>query len=186
MNPTAHPAPDDQIPPSGLPETPRLRLRLLRPGDEAALQEVFSRAGDYFLAATGAPEPDPDAAGQEIRGCASTPGREVALVSLREGGEPVGALGWWSGNPEPDVTLLGMLLVVPEQRGRGIAREALGALEGWLRERGARRLRSGVATRDRRAMEVLPALGFERMGVREHAALGLNGLHLTLWEKALG
>jgi RimJ/RimL family protein N-acetyltransferase len=170
----------------GGPETPRLRIRLLHPGDEEALQAVFRAAGDHFLSITGRPEPDPDAAAQEIRGCAATPGRDVALVTLRETGEAVGALGWWRGNPAPDLALLGMLLVAPAHRGRGIAREALGALEGWLRERGVGRLRTGVATHDRRAAGLLPALGFARLGVREHAALGLSMVHLTLWEKALG
>ena len=79
-----------------------------------------------------------------------------------------------------------MLLVVPSRRGEGIAREALGALQGWLAEQGARRLRTAVNTRDRRAAAVLPALGFQRMSIRDHAALGLNGLHLTLWEKGTG
>jgi RimJ/RimL family protein N-acetyltransferase len=184
-----HPA---QHAPGGLPEeadppeTARLRIRLLSPGGEEALQAVFAAAGDYFLSVTGRPEPDPDAALREIQGCAATPGRDVALVALRETGETVGALGWWRGNPAPDVALLGMLLVVPEHRRQGIAREALGALEGWLRARGVARLRTGVATHDRRAAGVLLALGFARMGVREHAALGLDMVHLTLWERALG
>ncbi|HEV2150281.1 MAG TPA: GNAT family N-acetyltransferase, partial [Longimicrobiaceae bacterium] len=111
------------------PETGRLTLRLLGPEDAPELQRVFVAAGDYFLGVTGRPEPDPDAAERELRGSASTPARGVALVSLRETGEPVGALGWWAGNPEPDIALLGMLLVVPERRGAGIAREALGAVE---------------------------------------------------------
>lgn len=167
-------------------ETPRLRLRVLAPGDEDALQAVFAAAGDHFLATTGRPEPPPDAAAQEIAGCAATPGRDAALLVLRDTGEAVGALGWWRGHPEPDVALLGLLLVVPEARGQGIAREALGALEGWLRREGVHRLRTGVPTRDRRAAAVLPALGFERMSVRDHAALGLGQVHLTLWERALG
>jgi len=168
------------------PETSRLSLRLLSPDDAPALQRVFEAAGDYFMGVTGRPEPAPDAAEQELRGCAATPGRDVALASLRETGEPIAALGWWAGNPEADVALLGMLLVAPNHRGRGIAREALEALEGWLAGRGIRRLRTGAATRDRRAGEVIPALGFERMSIAEHQALGLDMAHLALWEKALG
>lgn len=169
-----------------LPETPRLALRLLSPGDAPALQRVFAAAGDYFLGVTGRPEPAPDAAEQELRGCAATPGRDVALVSLRDTGEAVGAVGWWAGNPEPELALLGMLLVVPERRREGVAREALGAVEAWLAARGVRRLRTGVATRDRRGGEVLPALGFARMSIADHQALGLDMAHLALWEKALG
>ena len=176
--------------PSGAPptviETPRLLLRLLGPEDAEALQRVFREAGDYFLGVTGRPEPDPDAAERELQGCAATPGRDVALASLRGTGEPAGVLGWWRGSPDPDVALLGMLLVVPGERGKGIAREALGALEGWLAGEGIRRLRTGVSARDRRAAAVLPALGFERMSIRDHQALGLDMAHLTLWEKGIG
>lgn len=168
------------------PETPRLALRILAPEDAPALQRVFKAAGDHFLAITGRPEPAPDAAEQELRGCAATPGRDAALVTLRDGGEAVGALAWWAGNPQPELALLGMLLVVPERRGQGVAREALGALEAWLAGRGIRRLRTGVSSRDRRAGAVLPALGFARMSIAEHQALGLDLAHLALWEKAVG
>ncbi|HEX7239293.1 MAG TPA: GNAT family N-acetyltransferase [Longimicrobiaceae bacterium] len=171
---------------NGLFGTPRLVLRLLAPGDEDVLQRVFERAGDHFLPITGRPEPAPDAAAQELRGCAATEGRDVALVSLRETGEPVGALGWWRGNPEPDVALLGMVVTVPEMRRQGIAREAVGALEGWLAERGVRRVRTAVQKADRRAGAMLPALGFALMPIRDHQALGAQALYLSLWQKALG
>ncbi|MBV9774158.1 MAG: GNAT family N-acetyltransferase [Gemmatimonadetes bacterium] len=172
--------------PSALPDTLRLALRVLGPEDAPGLQRVFAASGDYFLPLTGRPEPDPDAAERELRGGAGTPGRDVALVTLRESGEPVGALGWWRGNPGPDQALLGMLLVVPEQRGRGIAREALDALEGWLAGGGIRSLRTSVGLRDYRSQEVLAALGFARMSIRDHQALGLQGATLSLWEKQLG
>lgn len=180
-----HVTPDPTDPAAPL-ETPRLTLRTLGPEDAPELQRVFSAAGDYFLRVTGRAEAEPDAAERELRGGAATPGREVALVTLREGGEPVGALGWWRGNPAPDRALLGMLLVVPEQRGRGIAREALGALEARLAEGGIRALRTSVGIRDYEAQDVLAALGFARMSIRDHQALGLQGATLSLWEKALG
>lgn len=166
--------------------SPRLLLRLLGPGDEEALQGVFRAAGDHFLSITGRPEPDPDAAAREIRGSAATPGRDVALVTLGEGGEPVGALGWWRGSPEPEAALLGMLMVVPAHRGKGIAREALGALEGWLAGQGIYRLRTGVGSGDRRAQEVLRALGFRELDERKHVSLDRGRVMIALFEKELG
>ncbi len=166
-------------------ESFRLIARLLRPGDEPALQKVFEAAGDYFLRIIGRPAPEPDAAEREIRACAATPGREVALLSLIENGEAVGALGWWRGNPEPEVALLGILLIVPEHRGQGLAREAVAGLEGRLGGEGIGRLRTAVAAGDFPTHALLRALGFVQMSIRDHAALGLAGADLALFEKPL-
>lgn len=171
-------------PASGLGSA-RLEIRLLESGDEAALQAVFEAAGDYFLSITGRPEPDADAAEREIRTCVSTPGRDVALVSPRGAGEPIGMLGWWRGSPEPDVALLGTLLVVPAYRGKGVAREALGALEGWLAGQGIRRLRTGVGAGDERVHALLRALGFEPLDQRTHVSLDRGRMMIALFEKGI-
>lgn len=165
----------------------RLSLRPLtpEPGDAAALQRVFTAAGDHFLTVTGRPEPDADAAARELRACASTPGRAVALLSLADSGEPVGAVGWWARHPEPDVALLGMLLVIPEQRGRGLAREALSALGAHLAGRGMRRLRAAAGAGDERAHAILRALGFQAMDERRHIGLDRGRVMIALFEAAL-
>lgn len=176
--------------PSRTFESGRLTVQRLGSGDEAVLQEVFEKAGDYFLRITGHPAPEPDAAAREIGSCIATPGRDVALLSLHAEAEaeaePVGVLGWWHGNPEPDVTLLGMLMLVPERRGRGLARDALAALEAWEAQRGVHRLRTAVAAGNYREHALLRALGFDEMPIRDHVALGLGGAHLALFEKPLG
>ncbi|HET8656320.1 MAG TPA: GNAT family N-acetyltransferase [Longimicrobiaceae bacterium] len=165
--------------------TPRLRARLLTMGDEDALQEVFQAGGDYFLEVTGRPEPDEDAAVREIASTINVPGRRVALVSLAESGEDVGALGWWGHHPEPDIALLGMLLVVPERRGAGVGREALGALEGVLAADGIRRLRTGVGAGDTAKHALLRALGFHPLDERTHVTLDRGRLMIALFEKEL-
>ena len=112
-------------------------------------------------------------------------GRAEALVSLLDGTD-VGALGWWAGHPEPDVALLGMIVVLPAHRGGGVAREALAALEGRLAEGGIRRLRTAFARRRRAIHPVVRALGFEEMSIREHTKLGIAGASVSLWEKEIG
>lgn len=175
---TAHAAPPDI-------ETERLVLRVLRPGDEARLQHVFARCADHFAALTGRRGPAPDAAAQELAACAALPGRSVALLARLDTGEEVGAMGWWVGNPEPDRALLGMVMVAPEHRRSGLASEALGALEVWLAGHGIRALRTAFQRRRLAVHPVVKALGFQEMSIREHTALGLNGVGVSLWEKPI-
>jgi GNAT superfamily N-acetyltransferase len=166
-------------------ETKRLAAQLLRQGNGALLQLVFTRAADYFQRLAGTSSPDPDAAERELAACARTPGREVALLTHLSSGEPTGAMGWWRGNPEPALTLLGMLLIVPEHRGQGLGREAVQGLERWLAPQGIQRLRTAVPALAHQEHRLLRSLGFEQLPIRDHVALGLAGSHLALFEKAI-
>jgi RimJ/RimL family protein N-acetyltransferase len=167
-------------------ETERLLVRLLEPGDAPALQAVFEAAGDYFLTVTGRPAPDADAAARELKAAAATPGRRTALLLDRGDGAAVGALGWWEGHPEPDLALLGMVLVVPERRGEGRAREAVDALAAALAGRGITRLRTGVGAGDTEKHALLGALGFQPLDARTHVDLDRGRIMLALFERPLG
>jgi RimJ/RimL family protein N-acetyltransferase len=166
-------------------DTPRLALRHLGPDDHQLLQGVFEAAGDYFLSITGRPAPNPDAAEREIGSSLSTSGRHIALISLPDGDTPIGAIGWWEGNPEPDVALLGMLLIVPDRRRQGFAREALAGVEAALSASGMRRMRTGVAAGDTRTHQILGALGFTPLDARTHISLDRGRMMIALFEKGL-
>lgn len=165
--------------------SPRLQAERVRAGDEERLQSVFGAAGDYFIPVTGEPRPDPDAAIREIRSCAEVAGREAVVLVVREDERDVGAIGWWEGVPEPDVALLGMLLVSSGERGRGYAREAMQALEELLSKRQIRRLRTGVGAHDAEKHALLLALGFSPLDERTHVSLDRGRMMLALFEKTL-
>jgi GNAT superfamily N-acetyltransferase len=168
-------------------ETPRLRIGVLARGDAERLQAVFRAAPDAFPGSgPRVAGSEPDAAEREIGQCAATPGREIALLTLRGTGEDVGALGWWSGHPGPGLALLGLLVVLPAQRRRGLAREALGALAESLAGAGVRALRTGVERRRLGAYQSLRALGFSELSLAEHQKLGLAGAGMALMEKRIG
>ena len=172
---------EDFPPAAEVVESPRLLVRTLRPGDEARLQAVFDAAPDWH-AALGRPA-DPNAAAAEIRASADKAGREIAMLTLRETGEDVGAVGWWRGNPAPHVALLGTLLVVPAHRGRGLAREALAALEAWLAEGGVTELRTAFPRGLLHLHPLVRALGFAEMSIAEHQKLGFAGAGTSLWSR---
>ena len=166
-------------------ETDRLLLHPLAPGDEARLQRVFEACADHFAVLMNQPLA-PDAAAAELASCAATPGRAVAILTRVDTGEDVGALGWWRGNPQPDRALLGMLMIHPEHRRQGLAREALDALEVWLRGQGIVALRTAFQRRRLAVHPIVRALGFREMSIREHTLLGLSGAGVSLWEKPVG
>ncbi|HEX6071285.1 MAG TPA: GNAT family N-acetyltransferase [Longimicrobiaceae bacterium] len=165
--------------------TPRLVLERVAPEMEDLLQRVFVGAGDHFTTITGRPEPDPDAARREIASAEAVAGREVYLIRQAGGGEPVGAAGWWEGHPEPEVALLGMLLIVRERRGEGLAREALEAIEGTLAARGIRELRTAVGAGDAGRQAILQALGFLPQDERRHVSLDRGRVMIALFRKEL-
>ncbi|HSU17210.1 GNAT family N-acetyltransferase [Longimicrobium sp.] len=171
------PSPPDVI------ESPRLLVRTLRPGDEARLQVVFDAAPDWH-AALGRPA-DPDAAAREIAASADKAGREIAVITLREGGQDVGAIGWWRANPEPHVALLGTLVITPAYRRSGLAREALGAVEAWLAEGGTTEMRTAFARALLPLHPLVKALGFREMSIAEHQKLGFAGAGTSLWSRPL-
>jgi GNAT superfamily N-acetyltransferase len=163
----------------------RLIVRPVGPEEAPRLQAVYEAAGDYFPA-VGLDAPGAETALQELRQCQAQPGRAAALVTLADGAD-VGALGWWSGRPEPEVALLGMVVIVPERRGQGLAREALTALETHLADSGITRLRTAIPYRRAAALRgLLGALGFREMSIAEHTRMGMGGAATSLWEKAIG
>ena len=165
-------------------ESARLVIRPLGLDDAPRLQAVFEATPDHFAVVAGMDAASADSAAHEIREAAARPGREVALISLRDGTD-VGALGWWAAHPEPEVALVGMILVAPGHRGGGIAREALATLECRLAARGISRLRTAFQRRRTPMHAVVKALGFTEMSIREHSKLGLAGAGISLWEKEI-
>lgn len=163
----------------------RVEIRRAEGSDVAALQEVFEAAGDFFLSVTGRAAPDADAAAREVGAAAATPGREVGLVHELGAPGAVGALGWWASHPAEADALLGMLMVVPAARGRGVAREALRLLEAALRDRGIRRLRTAVGAGDLRAQRVVEALGFSSLDERTHVSLDRGRMMIAFYGKEL-
>lgn len=178
-----HPEAPDDAP--QIIESERLIIQPLGAGTAPLLQHVFEAASDAFPAMTGTPEPAPDAALREVASAGATPGRSIALLTLRESGEPVGALGWWEKNPDAETALVGLMLITPGQRRKGLAREALAALEEQLKARGTTTVRTAIRTTNLAAQPVLRALGFELLSIRDHAKHGLGISGTLLWEKPI-
>lgn len=124
------------------------RTRRLGPPDIPALQRLFERAADYFEVATGAP-PGPDEGERAFVG--GPPTKSVSdkqTIGLFDGDDGlVGVLDAIPDFPAPHVCTIGLLLVEPRSRGRGLARALLAAFETWMTGAGTRRFRTAIVAR---------------------------------------
>lgn len=144
------------------------------PGRGVALVVRTAAAGEAKAATR--PEAPAAASGADAPSGAGAPSREAA---------PIGAIGWWAGHPEPDLALLGMLMIVQEARGRGHAREALARLEDRLRAEGITRLRTAVGAEDAGSRAFVEALGFASTEERTRVDTDSGRLRIAFFEKAL-
>ena len=97
----------------------------------------------------------------------------------------MGAVGWWRERPEPGITLLGTLVVVPAHRKTGVARDTLAALEAAFAAEGTRELRTAFPHRVFQLRPLVAALGFRELSIAEHQKLGMAGAATSLWAKPL-
>jgi len=143
------------------------RTRRLGPPDLPALQQLFERAADYFETATGAP-PAPDEAQRAfVGGPPSKAVSEKQSIGVCDDAETlVGILDAIPDFPEAQVCTIGLLLIDPALRGRGIGTTVLDAFERHMAAGGMTRLRTAVVAHH------APGLRFlERAGYREVSRL---------------
>jgi RimJ/RimL family protein N-acetyltransferase len=146
-------------------ETERLVIRELREEDlEAVLPVYTSNPGYVALTEGSGGEPgryDIDMLRRDFVVAQMTPGRTMAGIFLKEGGESVGVLDWMEENPADGKPWLGLLIIRADRQRHGFASEALDAFVERLRARGVRTVRAAVVERDEGARAFARRLGFE-------------------------
>lgn len=134
--------------------------------DLGVVETVYRRAADYLDVESGL---TPNAAARaffEERPPASTEEPLKFGVSGADGSlVAIGDLAF--GYPEPDDAYLGLLLLVPEVRGKGLGQAILGKVKMLARTRGASRLLIGVLDANEQAR-----IFWERQGFRKTRTSG--------------
>lgn len=119
--------------------------RLLQPPDLHALQNLFERAKDYFIVATGAPPVVDQAALAYVAGPPTKSVDDKRVIGVFDDREQlIGVLDAIVDWPDQGIWSMGVLLLDPEHRGKGLGRAALSAYETWARTAGAREFRTAV------------------------------------------
>ncbi|WP_405556457.1 GNAT family N-acetyltransferase [Streptomyces sp. NBC_01171] len=134
----------------------RVLLREPGPADEAALLRLFEECEDWFTAATGLPSAPGDV--QSLYYAlpeGADPGDKVLLLVERNG-EVAGLVDAVRDWPEAGAVAVGLFLLAPWARGRGLGR----AVAEALLERGASRVTATVPAGWKAGERFLERLGF--------------------------
>lgn len=140
----------------------RVLLREPGPADEAALLRLFEECEDWFTAATGLPSAPGDV--QSLYYAlpeGADPGDKVLLLVERDG-EVAGLVDAVRDWPEAGAVAVGLFLLAPWARGRGLGR----AVARTLLERGAWRVTATVPAGWKAGERFLEGLGFTLRGPR--------------------
>lgn len=128
--------------------------------DFDAVEAVYRHASDYLALESGL---SPDAAARAFFEERPPGDIEAPLkFGVADDGQALAAIGDLAfGYPEAEDAYLGLLLLVPQVRGKGLGQAILGEVKRSARERGARRLLLGVLDANRRARAFWEAQGFK-------------------------
>ncbi len=142
---------------------PGFRADLLRqPEDEAALVTLFEHCADFFLLIDGEP-PAPAAAHDLFSDL--PPGKSPADKSViglwNDAGSLIGVIDMVRGYPEPGEWFVGLLLLHPAERGRGLGESIYRAFEAWATSEGAASIGLAVVEGNTRACQFWTRLGFQ-------------------------
>jgi GNAT superfamily N-acetyltransferase len=156
------------------------RIAYLGTSDLSRLQDLLERCGDYFELVSGSsPSPSEAAdllsdrpAGKDLEskfllGVSQATGKLIAVLDVVQ--DYPGERDWW----------LGLLLLDPHARRRGLGRSLYAAYENWAYDHGVRNLLLGVLEANTGAYRFWQSLGFEvverrppsRFGTREHVVV---------------
>ncbi len=152
---------------------PEVTIHLLDEDDSPAIQEVFDKSLDFMLLVDGHPA-SPDAGREEFNDL--PPGKSPADLFIfgivrREGGL-AGLLEVLRGYPEENTWWIGLLLLTPEGRSRGLGAGVLQGFVNHVRSTGAASIMLGVVEENTSAHRFWSRMGFEQVRRTEPRSFG--------------
>jgi GNAT superfamily N-acetyltransferase len=140
---------------------PLMLREQLEPEDEPAVLALFQECDDWFEATTGGPSGPGDVQSLFYALPEGSTFDDKRIFTLRDGPRVVGLLDAVVGHPGPRACAVGMFLIAPSHRGRGVATAVAHLLLDEARTAGFKQVT--VATTERRpgADSFLRSLGFD-------------------------
>lgn len=144
------------------------RVCFLFPDNIPALDDLCHRCSDYYEMVTGSP-PGSDA-GYELY-FDLPPGKEMEdkfLLGILNGeGKMVGLLDMVKDYPEQNINFIGLMLIDPLERRKGLGEKIIDRLLEWLRQSNVHELRLGVVRQNTRALNFWRKVGFVETGEKK-------------------
>jgi GNAT superfamily N-acetyltransferase len=160
-------------PPEFQVDLPGYSLNRLHLGDVVALQSLFEKCQDYSWIVSG--EEVSSTAAQEAF-THGPPGRGLEdkfLFGLRDPqGQLVAVLEGFSRYPDETTWWIGLLMIAPEQRGKGIGHVLVDGFVQYVRQQGGTAILLGVVEDNKAAYEFWQRLGFTHHDTREPRPFG--------------
>jgi GNAT superfamily N-acetyltransferase len=135
---------------------------LIQAKDQGKLQILLERCADYSLLVDGFP-PRPSEASTLVVDCpeGKTLTDKFMFGFSKEKQDLLGVLDAIRDYPTQGDWWLGLLLLDPEQRNKGLGSQIYQAFEDWVSQQGARRIFMGVVEENQKAYQFWQKLGFE-------------------------
>ena len=134
--------------------------RLLSPPDLRDLQSLFDRCADYFTVATGAPAHSEEAQRAFVAGPPSKSVDDKRVIGVFRNENLVGVIDALVDWPERGVWSLGMFMLDPEHRNKGLGSQLMTAFEAWCSENGACSFRTAIVTHHDAGVRFLERSGY--------------------------
>lgn len=167
-------------------DDPDYRVSKLGPAEAESLQRLFDRCADYALIVEGE-SVSPSAAQetfQDVPPGRSTDDKFVYGLLDREG-NIVGLLEGMRHYPDETSWWIGLLLLAPEVRGRGLGRKLVQSFEEHVRSQMGTAIMLGVVEENRPAYHFWQGQGFELVRTTEPRPFGRKVQAVSVMRKAV-
>ncbi|WP_226780972.1 GNAT family N-acetyltransferase [Oceaniglobus trochenteri] len=149
-----------------------IALRALGAEDAALVAELQSDCADYIALETGQAPGPAHVAGFFDDAPPGLSADQIFAMAICEGERPIGLLNWSQGYPETTDAYIGLLMLVPTARGRGIGGEVLSQVIRAARNRHCTRLLLCVFRDNPAALRFWQAHGFRHRQTTPPATFG--------------
>jgi GNAT superfamily N-acetyltransferase len=163
-------------------KVPGYKINYLGSKNKSALQQLLERCSDYSLLVTGE-SPKPTAARMLLADV--PPGvapRSKLVIGIFDQDKLIGVLDCVRDYPSSNDWWLGLLLIDPAFRGRGLGGMVYRDFEKWIKQQGANRIFLGVIKANQKAFQFWLAMNFlvgeeqppRRMGVLQQVVIEMG------------